>query len=609
MSSLHDDRLLEGGAAPADEAAPGPRPTRPTTPSSTGVVEEKATSTVPPQRQGKARSAEGRTAPGSTSRTTAGSPAPSRRSATAKAATAKAATAKAATAKAVTAATARAASAKAATATAATRKAAGAARTVVAARKAAARPTGAKPTAAKPTAAKPTAAKPTAAKPTAAKPTAAKPTAAKPTAAKPTAAKPTAAKPTAAKPTAAKPTAAKPTAAKPTAAKPTAAKPTAAKPTPAQRTAAKPAGSPQAGRRHRATAPAPAAVTAARAAVVKAIAAKVAADARAVRRPTPYKRSRVDLAVLAPVVDVAALVEPQPAPGSALVVVKDAPAPLSLAPVFIEPVVTGRDVDADCPDAAPARVIEAAARGRLGAFLRRPPMLRRRPALYLAAALVGALSIGGAATAAPLQVDTRTVSQSVSVAEQLGIAGEPVPVVDEDVTSRLGELVASRNERDAERVAAADAQAEADRIATEEAARAAAEAARPKAVNPVEGGRLTSGFGARWGTMHAGIDLAAPMRTPERAAMDGVVLEAGAASGFGLAVYIQHDNGDVTVYGHMDEILVEPGQIVRAGDTIALLGNRGQSTGPHLHFEVHVGGLDGAKVDPVPWLRERGVEL
>ena len=126
---------------------------------------------------------------------------------------------------------------------------------------------------------------------------------------------------------------------------------------------------------------------------------------------------------------------------------------------------------------------------------------------------------------------------------------------------------------------------------------------------PVQGARLTSGFGARWGTLHAGIDLAAPMLTPEYAAMDGVVLEAGPASGYGLAVYIQHDNGDVTVYGHMDEILVEAGETVRAGDTIALLGNRGQSTGPHLHFEVHVGGLDGQKIDPLPWLRDRGVQI
>jgi murein DD-endopeptidase MepM/ murein hydrolase activator NlpD len=99
------------------------------------------------------------------------------------------------------------------------------------------------------------------------------------------------------------------------------------------------------------------------------------------------------------------------------------------------------------------------------------------------------------------------------------------------------------------------------------------------------------------------------MRTPEYAAGDGVVLRAGAASGFGLAVYILHEDGDVTVYGHMDSILVEPGQYVEAGETIALLGNRGQSTGPHLHFEVHQGGEDGKRIDPVAWLNERGVSI
>jgi murein DD-endopeptidase MepM/ murein hydrolase activator NlpD len=74
-------------------------------------------------------------------------------------------------------------------------------------------------------------------------------------------------------------------------------------------------------------------------------------------------------------------------------------------------------------------------------------------------------------------------------------------------------------------------------------------------------------------------------------------------------VYIQHGNGDVTVYGHMEKILVTAGQVVKAGDTIALLGNRGQSTGPHLHFEVHRGGMNGKRIDPVPWLAERGVEV
>jgi murein DD-endopeptidase MepM/ murein hydrolase activator NlpD len=102
--------------------------------------------------------------------------------------------------------------------------------------------------------------------------------------------------------------------------------------------------------------------------------------------------------------------------------------------------------------------------------------------------------------------------------------------------------------------------------------------------------------------VHAGLDFAAPMRTPEKAAMDGVVLEAGPASGYGLAVFIQHDNGDVTAYGHMEEILVSAGQVVRAGDTIALLGNRGRSTGPHLHFEVRE---NGTVVDPLTWLARR----
>ena len=155
-------------------------------------------------------------------------------------------------------------------------------------------------------------------------------------------------------------------------------------------------------------------------------------------------------------------------------------------------------------------------------------------------------------------------------------------------------------------IAAAEVAVRREELAASRAARE--EAARPDAVMPVEG-RITSGYGARWGTTHYGLDIAAPMLTPEYAAADGIVLRAGTASGFGMAVYILHDNGDVTVYGHMEKILVKAGQEVRAGDTIALLGNRGQSTGPHLHFEVFQGGLDGRRVNPSAWLRERGVAI
>jgi murein DD-endopeptidase MepM/ murein hydrolase activator NlpD len=223
------------------------------------------------------------------------------------------------------------------------------------------------------------------------------------------------------------------------------------------------------------------------------------------------------------------------------------------------------------------------------------PGAGRRPALLLSALLVGGvaasvLGFSGTPEASAEATSVLEAQQALLTADS-GLEMKPqASITVAEAQVRLQDVAASR---------AARAEAEA----------AAAEAARPKAVLPIDGARLTSGFGGRWGTFHYGIDLAAPMHTPEYAAVDGVVLRAGSASGFGLAVYILHDNGDVTVYGHMDKILVEPGQYVEAGETIALLGNRGQSTGPHLHFEVHQGGEDGKRINPVPWLADRGVQV
>jgi murein DD-endopeptidase MepM/ murein hydrolase activator NlpD len=122
-------------------------------------------------------------------------------------------------------------------------------------------------------------------------------------------------------------------------------------------------------------------------------------------------------------------------------------------------------------------------------------------------------------------------------------------------------------------------------------------------------GRVTSCYGSRWGTLHAGVDIAAPIGTPVFTPEDGIVLDAGPASGFGLAVYVQHGDGTITVYGHVNQFFVTPGQVVSAGDQIAEVGNRGQSTGPHLHFEVHTGGLYANRVNPTPWLTARGISL
>jgi murein DD-endopeptidase MepM/ murein hydrolase activator NlpD len=140
----------------------------------------------------------------------------------------------------------------------------------------------------------------------------------------------------------------------------------------------------------------------------------------------------------------------------------------------------------------------------------------------------------------------------------------------------------------------------------EAARKAAEEAARPKTVRPASGA-VSSGFGARWGTTHYGLDFRGSIGTPIVAAADGVVIEAGPASGFGLWVRIQLDDGTVHVYGHMNSYSVSVGEHVKAGEQIAEVGNRGQSTGPHLHFEVWTSG--GQKVNPRPWLRARGVDV
>lgn len=120
-------------------------------------------------------------------------------------------------------------------------------------------------------------------------------------------------------------------------------------------------------------------------------------------------------------------------------------------------------------------------------------------------------------------------------------------------------------------------------------------------------GSYTSGFGARWGVQHLGIDVAAPIGTPIYAVADGEVIDAGPASGFGMWVRLLHADGTITVYGHVDTTTVSMGEYVFAGDQIATVGNRGFSTGPHCHFEVWLNG--GDKVDPVPWLATRGISL
>ena len=115
---------------------------------------------------------------------------------------------------------------------------------------------------------------------------------------------------------------------------------------------------------------------------------------------------------------------------------------------------------------------------------------------------------------------------------------------------------------------------------------------------PVDG-PVVSGFGVRWGRMHEGIDIAATIGTPIRAAASGTVIHAGWLGGYGNLVVVDHGDGLATAYAHASAILVAVGQQVSQGDTLSLVGSTGNSTGPHLHFEVRV---NGSAVDPLLYL-------
>ena len=123
--------------------------------------------------------------------------------------------------------------------------------------------------------------------------------------------------------------------------------------------------------------------------------------------------------------------------------------------------------------------------------------------------------------------------------------------------------------------------------------------------NPAPNRKITSVFGNRLDpffgrlAMHAGIDFRQKTGADVKATGAGVVIHAGTAGGYGIMVEIDHGNGITTRYGHLSKVLVEEGDVVEAGDLIALSGSTGRSTGPHLHYEVR---RDGNAIDPMRFL-------
>ena len=127
----------------------------------------------------------------------------------------------------------------------------------------------------------------------------------------------------------------------------------------------------------------------------------------------------------------------------------------------------------------------------------------------------------------------------------------------------------------------------------------------PTYIKPLSGGRLSSTYGRRKAptkgasSFHKGTDWATPVGTAVVASAYGTVAKAGWGSGYGYVVYINHADGRQTRYAHLSKVLVKPGQVVAQGQKIALSGNTGVSSGPHLHFEILI---NGSQVNALKYL-------
>jgi murein DD-endopeptidase MepM/ murein hydrolase activator NlpD len=124
---------------------------------------------------------------------------------------------------------------------------------------------------------------------------------------------------------------------------------------------------------------------------------------------------------------------------------------------------------------------------------------------------------------------------------------------------------------------------------------------------PVDGGWISSGFGVRADpfnghqSQHDGVDIASSMGSPVHAVGDGVVSHSGDKAGYGMMVEVTHESGLTTRYAHTSAVLVRVGDRVQKGQSIALVGTSGRSTGPHLHFEVV---RNGTAVNPMRYLQQ-----
>ncbi|WP_443033564.1 M23 family metallopeptidase [Streptomyces sp. ACA25] len=239
-------------------------------------------------------------------------------------------------------------------------------------------------------------------------------------------------------------------------------------------------------------------------------------------------------------------------------------------------------------------------------------------------------------TAAPLTAAGLTVSDSPGVTQAshatTGDAGEALRSrllqqaerqENRQEAEERAEALDAAEQAAAEQAAATAAaeKAEAERIEEERKRKAEEERLRKEEeerirklrasfISPLSDYRITANFGdsgTMWSNNHTGTDLSAPSGTPVKAVHTGVVKEAAWAGSYGYRVIVELEDGTEVSYSHLSTMLKSAGDEVVTGDVIARVGSTGNSSGPHLHLEVRPGG--GAAVDPLAWLRGKGVSI
>ncbi|MBQ0868208.1 M23 family metallopeptidase [Streptomyces smyrnaeus] len=222
----------------------------------------------------------------------------------------------------------------------------------------------------------------------------------------------------------------------------------------------------------------------------------------------------------------------------------------------------------------------------------------------LAAGLGATMALGAGTALAAAKADAGTAQHDIFATGTASSLAESTKA-QADAHRKAAEAAAKAKER----------AAEAKKRAAQKAARDA-ERLQTSWIKPIDGKyELSASYGkagGRWAHNHSGQDFAVSVGTPVQAVHKGTVVKAGpngAGDGpaYGNAIVVRHDNGAYSQYAHLSQINVKPGQQIKTGQTIAESGNTGNSSGPHLHFEIRKGPNYGTAVDPQAAMRAVGV--